>query len=73
MSDIDPSDLERDLAAVLNKHSIDNDLGTPDFMLAALIISNLRALRDMQTRRRERSTGGVLSRLDDRAPVTDRG
>lgn len=34
-------DLSRDLASVLNRHSIDSDLATPDFILAEHMILGL--------------------------------
>lgn len=42
--DVDTSSLETDLAAVLNKHSVENASGTPDFILAQYLVGCLRAL-----------------------------
>lgn len=39
-----------DLSAVLNKHSIDNDLATPDFILAEFLVQTLDNLAEMQAR-----------------------
>lgn len=37
------TDLERDLAAVLNKYSVENSSGTPDFILAEYLTMCLNA------------------------------
>lgn len=36
-------ELKRDIAAVLNKHSVDTDLATPDFLIAEYVVTNLQA------------------------------
>ena len=41
-------ELISDLSAVLNKHSIDNALATPDFLLAQFLVQTLDNLADMQ-------------------------
>ncbi len=45
-------DFKKDLEHLLNRHGVDNDLHTPDFMLAELIVSNLKTqqtlLRDRE-------------------------
>jgi hypothetical protein len=50
------SDLEQDLAAVINKHSMDNGANTPDFILARYIIRCLDNFREL-TQERERWYG----------------
>lgn len=37
----EPSDLERELSSLLNRHSAENSSGTPDFILAAYLIGCL--------------------------------
>ena len=48
ISDVQPeevevSELERDLAQVLNKHSAENESNTPDFILAEYLMGCLKA------------------------------
>lgn len=43
MSKLD--DLERDLAAVLNKHGVDNMVGMPDFIVASYCVTCISALK----------------------------
>ena len=38
------TDFERDIAAVINKHSLENDSNTPDWILAQFITSCLAAV-----------------------------
>jgi len=40
---MDREALKKDLSSVLNKHSIDNSLDTPDFILADYLIDTLLA------------------------------
>lgn len=46
-------ELRRDIAAVLNRHSVDTDLATPDFVLAEVVINNLEAFGQGVKARRE--------------------
>ncbi len=39
-----------ELEKLLNKHSIDNDLNTPDFLLADMIVQMLEAIRTAQVK-----------------------
>ncbi len=55
------TDFERDLAAVLNKYSVDNDLNTPDFILADMVRSFLQGVQRMQT---QRANWGQIPRVD---------
>ena len=42
--------LSKDLAAVLNKHSVDNDLNMHDFVLSDLLVSILAGMLNAQMR-----------------------
>lgn len=42
-TEVEVTDLERDLASVLNKHSAENGSNTPDFILAEYLIGCLKA------------------------------
>lgn len=39
--------IERDLAGVLNRHSVDNDFNVPDFILARYLMRHLKSLMDL--------------------------
>ena len=39
-----------ELEKLLNKHSIDNDLNTPDFILADMVVQMLEAIRTAQVK-----------------------
>lgn len=39
----EPSQFEKDIAAVINKHSVENDSNTPDFILAQYVRQCLEA------------------------------
>lgn len=39
--------IERDLARVLNRHSVDNDFNVPDFILARYLMRHLKSLMDL--------------------------
>lgn len=41
------SDFQNDLRDLLNRHSMDNEAGTPDFILAEFIEAHLDALNRM--------------------------
>lgn len=57
MSDVSrSSEIERELAAVLNRHSIDSACDTPDFILAAYLMDCLRVF-NTNTRSRDRWWG----------------
>lgn len=48
-NDKDPySDFAKELSDLLNRHSIDNRLNTPDFLLADMIVGQVRAVEDCQ-------------------------
>ncbi len=40
-----------ELASLLNRHSIDNDLNTPDFIIADMVVKMLEAIRIANTRK----------------------
>ena len=47
------TDLEREIAAVINRHSLENGSNTPDFLLAQFLLDCLEAFnRAMQERER---------------------
>lgn len=48
---IDYTDLARDLAAVLNRHGIDSQTGTPDFALAGFLVAALDGAHGLLTDR----------------------
>ena len=39
--------IERDLARVLNRHSVDNDFNVPDYILARYLMRHLKSLMDL--------------------------
>jgi hypothetical protein len=39
--------IERQIAQVFNRHSVDNDFGIPDFILARLVMRHLQALMQL--------------------------
>lgn len=45
-TDLPPNDLEKELAQLLNKHSMDSATNTPDFILARHIIRDLDTYRE---------------------------
>ena len=45
--------LRKDIESVINKHSIENDSDTPDFILAEYLIGCLRTFDKATTRREE--------------------
>ena len=44
MEEFDFEPFEQELKGILNKYSVDNQLSTPDFILATHIVSCLRSL-----------------------------
>lgn len=44
MEEFDFEPFEQELKGILNKYSVDNQLDTPDFILAAHIVQHLRSL-----------------------------
>lgn len=48
---------EQELEALINKHSVENDSNTPDFILRAFMVNCLNAFNGA-TRRREEWCGG---------------
>ena len=50
------SEFERDLTALINKHSLENDSDTPDFLLASYLRSCLEVFSSLM-RQRERWWG----------------
>jgi hypothetical protein len=38
------TDFEKELAALINKYSLENESNTPDFILAAFLVESLRVL-----------------------------
>lgn len=53
-------EIERDLASVINKHSLENLSNTPDFILAQFMIGSLKAASAM-SKSREKWYGKFLS------------
>lgn len=47
------SNLEREMAQLLNKHSAENASGTPDFTLATFLMASLKAYNDAVRARSE--------------------
>lgn len=45
------SNLEKELSALLNKHSVENDSNTPDFVLATYLLNCLKAFGEAIKRR----------------------
>lgn len=65
----------KELTSLLNRHSRENDSGTPDFILADYLISCLNAFA-MATNSRERWYGrktGVLATRDPASPGDPKG
>jgi hypothetical protein len=48
--------LELELAQLLNRHSADNDAGTPDYILAQFLFTCLSAYKNVQRQRVEHET-----------------
>lgn len=44
-------DFEKDLEVLLNRHSVDNECNTPDFLLAEKITADLKTQASLITRR----------------------
>ena len=44
-------EIERDLAEVINRHSLDNEVGIPDFLIAEYIVTHLAALKAINKKR----------------------
>lgn len=51
------STLEHDLAALLNRHSVENDSNTPDFVMAKFLLSCLRAFNTASVERKNLRAG----------------
>ena len=47
----DRENLVRDISAVLNMHSVDNQANTPDFILAEMVVKMLEAVSGMNETR----------------------
>lgn len=57
-------ELKRDLASVLNRHNIDNQLNTPDFILADYIVRCLESFEEAN-KERNRWNGEKESHVQD--------
>ena len=51
MSEPNMSDFERELSSLINKHSLENDSDTPDFLLASYLRSCLEVFSAMMLQR----------------------
>jgi hypothetical protein len=51
MEDEQPTEFERDIAAVINKHSRENESNTPDFILARFVVRSLESFEAASLRR----------------------
>lgn len=49
MSKLD--DIEQDLAEVINRHGLDNEVGMPDFLIAEYIVTHIAALKTINKKR----------------------
>lgn len=63
------SDLARDLARVLNIHSVDNNANTPDFILADYLIACLAVYVDTKNRTRAWHTSTLADAAMVRPPT----
>jgi len=51
--------IERQIAQVFNRHSVDNDFGIPDFILARLVMRHLQALMQLNRELSVWRTGSI--------------
>lgn len=55
--------VKKDFATLINKHSLENESNTPDFILADYLFQSLRSF-NAAARRRDNWYGGKLSIVD---------
>lgn len=72
MSERKETTLEQEIAELLNRHSVENDSNTPDFILAAYVVECLDAYaRAIKARTKWGSVPVVTTTLPDRGTPPD--
>ena len=73
MTEPKTSPLERDLAALLNRHSRENFSSTPDFLLAQFLLRCLEAYEEVMRANTRWHSRGIPVPWDEKAHRVDRG